>query len=198
MLNNVSVVRALTSNEPRESGFIGRQPELAVLTSALDDALSGRGQMVMLAGEPGIGKTRLAQELATRAESLGAQVMWGGCYEHVGAPPYWPYVQPIRAYVQEISAEQLRSQMGPGAADIADVISEVLTKLPDLEMPAALDPDQAEIAARCSVRDIALVDQRRRDATPGEAVGHRRTDQAAADHHGLEPVHGCFLRHLSV
>ncbi len=143
MLNNVSVVRALTSNEPRESGFIGRQPELAVLTSALDDALSGRGQMVMLAGEPGIGKTRLAQELATRAESLGAQVMWGGCYEHVGAPPYWPYVQPIRAYVQEISAEQLRSQMGPGAADIADVIPEVLTKLPDLEMPAALDPDQA-------------------------------------------------------
>ncbi len=52
----------LTSNEPKESGFIGRKPELAVLTAALDDALAGRGQMVMLAGEPGIGKTRLAQE----------------------------------------------------------------------------------------------------------------------------------------
>ena len=68
--------------------FIGRQQEMAVLASALDDALSGRGRLVMLDGEPGIGKTRLAQELASRAESLGAVVLWGWCYEHAGAPPY--------------------------------------------------------------------------------------------------------------
>ncbi len=47
-----------------EAAFVGRQQELAVLTAALDDALSGRGRLVMLAGEPGIGKTRLARELA--------------------------------------------------------------------------------------------------------------------------------------
>jgi len=129
-------------NQPGQT-FIGRQQELAVLTTALDEAMAGRGQMVMLAGEPGIGKTRLAQELASHGESLGARVMWGWCYEHAGAPPYWPYVQPIRAYVQDTSADQLRSQMGPGAADIADVVPEVLTKLPDLEMPATLEPDQA-------------------------------------------------------
>ena len=82
--------------------FVGRQPELAVLTGALDDALAGLGQIVMLSGEPGIGKTRLAQELASRAESSGARVMWGWCYEHVGAPPYWPYVQPIRTYAQAV------------------------------------------------------------------------------------------------
>jgi len=133
----------LSSNESRKSDFIGRQQELAVLTAALDDALSGRGQMVMLAGEPGIGKTRLAQELASRAESLGAQVLWGWCYEHAGAPPYWPYVQPIRAYVQGTSPDQLHSQMGPGAADIAEVVPEIREKLPDLEMPASLEPDQA-------------------------------------------------------
>ena len=57
----------LTSNESKESDFIGRQPELAVLTAALDDALAGRGQMVMLAGEPGIGKTRPALEPASYA-----------------------------------------------------------------------------------------------------------------------------------
>ncbi|MCH7736491.1 MAG: ATP-binding protein, partial [Chloroflexi bacterium] len=143
MPNNVSVVRALTTNEPRESGFIGRQREMAVLTAALDDALSGRGQMVMLAGEPGIGKTRLAQELASRAESLGAQVMWGWCYEHVGAPPYWPFVQPIRAYIESTDPGQLSSQMGSGGAAIAEILPELREKLPDLGQPANAEPEQA-------------------------------------------------------
>jgi MoxR-like ATPase len=49
--------------------FVGRQRELAALTAPMDDALEGRGQIVMLAGEPGIGKTRTAQELASYAES---------------------------------------------------------------------------------------------------------------------------------
>lgn len=47
------------------------------LRAAMDDAMAGHGRMVMLAGEPGIGKTRAAQELASYAESLGAQVWWG-------------------------------------------------------------------------------------------------------------------------
>ena len=64
---------SLTNNGPKASDFIGRQQELAVLDAALDDALSGQGQMVMLTGEPGIGKTRLAQELASRAESMAGQ-----------------------------------------------------------------------------------------------------------------------------
>ena len=137
------MVRALTSNETRESGFIGREPEMAVLTAALDDALSGRGQMVMLAGEPGIGKTRLAQELASHAESLGAQVLWGWCYEQQGAPPYWPWVQPIRSYIQQTDAESLGIQMGPGAADISEIIPEVREKLPNIESVPPLDPQQA-------------------------------------------------------
>ena len=55
--------------------FVGRQQEMAVLKTALSDAISGLGRMVMLAGEPGIGKTRTAQELTTHAESLGARVL---------------------------------------------------------------------------------------------------------------------------
>jgi predicted ATPase len=54
--------------------------------------------LLMLVGEPGIGKTRTAQELAGHAETRGAQVLWGWCYEEEGAPPFWPWVQPIRAY----------------------------------------------------------------------------------------------------
>ena len=98
--------------------FVGRQREMAELRAALDDAMSGRGRLVMLAGEPGIGKTRIAQELASHAESLGAQVLWGRCYEQEGVPPYWPWVQPIRSYVRRTDPEQLRSEMGAGAADM--------------------------------------------------------------------------------
>ncbi|MCH8200702.1 MAG: ATP-binding protein, partial [Chloroflexi bacterium] len=60
-------------------------PELSLLTPALDDAIEGRGQMVMLAGEAGIGKTRISQELAGLAVAKGPMVLRGPCYEHGGA-----------------------------------------------------------------------------------------------------------------
>ena len=88
MPNKIDRYTFLTNNTPRESGFIGRRQELAILAAALDDALAGQGQMVMLAGEPGIGKTRLAQELARQAQDRGTQVLWGWCHEQTGAPPF--------------------------------------------------------------------------------------------------------------
>ena len=133
----------MTSRESGISDFIGRQPELATLTSALDDTLAGRGQMVLLAGEPGIGKTRLAQELVSRAESSGAQVMWGWCYEHAGAPPYWPYVQPIRTYAKAIDPLTLSAQLGLGGPAIAEIVPELRAKLPDLGQPLSAEPEQA-------------------------------------------------------
>jgi predicted ATPase len=68
--------------------FVGRQQEISELNSALDDAIAGHGRLVMLAGEPGIGKTSIAQELTSRARALGALVFWGWCYEREGSPPY--------------------------------------------------------------------------------------------------------------
>ena len=67
--------------------FVGRHREMVELTAALNDALTGHGRMVVLAGEPGIGKTRTAEELAVLAETRGAQVLWGRCYEEQGRPP---------------------------------------------------------------------------------------------------------------
>ena len=123
--------------------FVGRQHEIAELTAALEDALAGQGRLVMLVGEPGIGKTRTAQELAVLAEQRGAQVLWGRCYEEQGAPPYWPWVQAIRAYVQQVDAEQLTAELGSGSADIAEIIPDLREKLPDLGTPPALEPEQA-------------------------------------------------------
>jgi len=123
--------------------FVGRQREMGDLKAALEDALSGRGRLVTLVGEPGIGKTRTAQELATYAGLRQAQVLWGRCYEGEGAPPYWPWVQAIRSYVRDQDAELLRSEMGAGAADIAQIVSDVKDQLPGLEIPPELEPEQA-------------------------------------------------------
>ena len=116
--------------------FVGRQREMGELKAALEEALSGHGRLVMLVGEPGIGKTRTALELATYAGLRKAQVLWGRCYESQGTPPYWPWVQAIRSYVREHEPAQLRAEMGAGAADIAEIVSDVRQRLPDLRSAA--------------------------------------------------------------
>ncbi len=128
---------------PLRGTFVGRQREMGELKAALDDAMAGHARLAMLVGEPGIGKTRTAQELASYAETRGTQVLWGRCYEEEGAPPYWPWLQSLRSYIQERTSEQLQAEMGSGAADIAEIVSEVREKLPNLETPPALEPEQA-------------------------------------------------------
>jgi predicted ATPase len=123
--------------------FVGREREVEELRRGLDDALSGRGRLLLLVGEPGIGKTRTASELCTYARLRGAQVLVGRCYEGEGAPAYWPWVQAIRSYVEGSESAELQSEMGPGAADIAQIVSEVHAKLPGLTEPPAIEPDQA-------------------------------------------------------
>jgi eukaryotic-like serine/threonine-protein kinase len=123
--------------------FVGREREMDDLRGGLDDALSGRGRLLLLMGEPGIGKTRMADELTTYARLRGAQVLVGRCYEGEGAPAFWPWVQVIRSYVHDRDADALRSVMGTGAADIAQVVSEIRDRIPDLPEPPALDPEQA-------------------------------------------------------
>ena len=123
--------------------FVGRQREMGDLKAALEDVLSGRGKMVTLVGEPGIGKTRTSQELATYAGLRGAKVLWGRCYEEQGVPPYWPWVQAIRTYVRDEEPQKLSTEMGAGAADISEVVPDVRTQLPGLPQSPQLEPEQA-------------------------------------------------------
>ncbi|WP_219415832.1 ATP-binding protein [Pseudonocardia nigra] len=77
-------------------GFVGRTRQLADLDRALVDAASGRGELVLLIGEPGIGKTRLAAEVARRAHERCVAVVWATCPES-GAPAFWPWTQVLRS-----------------------------------------------------------------------------------------------------
>jgi DNA-binding CsgD family transcriptional regulator len=123
--------------------YVGRETELAALTADLQAAVAGRGGVVLLAGEPGIGKTRLAEELAARATARGALVLWGRCWEGEGAPAFWPWVQVVRAYVQAADPAALRQDMGAGAADIAQVVPAVGERLPGLPAPLPVEPGAA-------------------------------------------------------
>ncbi len=87
-----------------QTGFIGRQDELAVLDAAMQQSRAGQGRVVLLSGDPGIGKTQTAQEFATRAEQQGMRVFWGRCYEEPGAPLYWPWLQLLRGWLEEADA----------------------------------------------------------------------------------------------
>jgi DNA-binding SARP family transcriptional activator len=77
--------------------FVGRERELAELAPALEDLAAGRGRLFLVSGDSGVGKTRLADELASRAKDAGARVLWGRCSKRAGAPPYWPWTQALQS-----------------------------------------------------------------------------------------------------
>jgi eukaryotic-like serine/threonine-protein kinase len=129
--------------ETQRGTFVGRERELAELVGGLDDALDGHGRVFLLVGEPGIGKSRLAEELTANARASGARVLVGRCWEAGGAPAYWPWVQALRAYVRGAKAEQLRAHLGAGAADFAQLLPELRTLLPDIGEPPAPEAEGA-------------------------------------------------------
>jgi DNA-binding SARP family transcriptional activator len=133
---------------PREGSqlgvFVGRAHETARLGDALDDALAGRGRLVVLTGEQGIGKTRIAMEVGEEARRRGALVLWGRCYEREGAPPFWPWVQALRAYAATCDPAFVRSQLPRQAALVAELVPDLRERVPELETwPSPHDPAEA-------------------------------------------------------
>jgi tetratricopeptide (TPR) repeat protein len=119
--------------------FVGREGELATLRAALAAASAGNGRVVILAGEPGIGKTRLADELAAHAAAEGATVRWGRCWEGAGAPAFWPWIQILRSQFAETEPAELRAQLGAGAEDVAQLVPELHERLPGIPPPPSLE-----------------------------------------------------------
>lgn len=138
-----------------DSGFIGRERETRALRAAIDDTIGRRGRTVLISGESGIGKTRLASEAAAYAALRGAQVLWGRCYSGSGAPAYWPWVQVIRNYARD-HAETVASDLGSGAFEIAQIVSEVRERVPDIPESPPLDAEQARFRLFDSVARFVI------------------------------------------
>jgi tetratricopeptide (TPR) repeat protein len=122
--------------------FVGREAEMAELLTGLTDATGGRGRLFLIRGEPGIGKSRLADEFGKSAAAGGARVLWGRCWEAGGAPAYWPWIHALRAYIRELPAESLHLQAEGVYPDIGRLLPELQEHLSG-EIDASSDPDAA-------------------------------------------------------
>jgi predicted ATPase/class 3 adenylate cyclase len=125
------------------STTLGRDVELTLLRTAVDDTMKGRGHLLLLAGEPGIGKTTLANEAAAYAAARGALVAWGACWEGEGSPAFWPWIQVIRTYAAALDDELLAADAGVAAAELCRLVPELQARLPDVLSPPQLDPEEA-------------------------------------------------------
>jgi len=123
--------------------LVGRERELAGMAGALEDVIGGHGRLFLLSGEPGIGKSRLAEELARHARNRGALVVVGRCWEAGGAPAFWPWVQSLRSYVRACDLDDLVGELGPGAAEIAPILPELYELIPGLLQPTAPESEGA-------------------------------------------------------
>ncbi len=141
------------------SSFVGRSVETAILRDAVNDVVGGRGRLMMLSGEPGIGKTRLAEETMIHARANGAQVRWGRCWESGGAPAFWPWIQIIRESVADKGARNPKiAATGSGLAYIALMVPELRSTFAiqePLHEHHALDSDPS---ARPSAERFRLFD----------------------------------------
>ncbi|MEM8605494.1 MAG: AAA family ATPase [Myxococcota bacterium] len=138
-----------------DSSIVGRQLELERLTGALEGAAEGAGSLWFLTGEAGIGKSRLAEEVARLARDDGMRTLWGRCWEAGGAPAYWPWVQILRAILRTTA---------PGRLD--PLFPALAQMLPELRETHGV-PEVQEIAAEQA--RFQLMD----------AVGHVLSDVAS-------------------
>ena len=155
--------------------FVGRQRELAALLSGLEGALAGRGALFLLSGEPGIGKSRLAEDVLSRARDRGARTLTGRCWEAGGAPAFWPWVQSLRGYVRHADPEALRLEVGHGAPHLAQLLPELHELFPDLPEPPSLGPEGARF------RLFDAVAQFLQNAASGQPLALFLDDLHAAD-----------------
>ncbi|MDG0867093.1 helix-turn-helix transcriptional regulator [Candidatus Lucifugimonas marina] len=122
--------------------LVGRESELDELTAAFENAREGHGYLVTLIGEPGIGKTRLTQELLLTASKRQAITAVGTCYEGTTTPPYWAWIQLIRSLLTKPTDAILRA-LKPRAAVMAETVPEIKGLFPNTAVLSEVETGQA-------------------------------------------------------
>ena len=126
----------------RRTTFVGRDGERDELRRWLDRAVRGRGGLVLIGGEPGVGKTRLVEQLLELARERRCLALTGRCYEIEGTPPFIPFVEIIEQYIGVVSATVLRETLGDAAPEVARLVPELRRLFPDMPPPLELPPEQ--------------------------------------------------------
>jgi len=139
MSTPASAASAQRAAPAERTPFVARDAELAELRSALDRMLLGQGGLVLIGGEPGVGKTRLVRELQREARERGCMALTGHCYEMEGAPPFVPFVEFMEEGVR-LLPQALRAALGDQAPEIAAIVPSLRRTYPDIpplpEVPA--------------------------------------------------------------
>jgi DNA-binding winged helix-turn-helix (wHTH) protein len=111
----------------RVDPFVGRARVMQTLDAALARALDGQGQLLLLVGDAGIGKTRSLSQLAERARARGFSVWEGAAYDGGGVPAYWPWIEVLRAARRELSQQQWERHLPAGCAALPRLVPELGT-----------------------------------------------------------------------
>jgi tetratricopeptide (TPR) repeat protein len=142
--------------------FVGRGAELEALGAQIAAAERGNARVMLISGEPGAGKTRLVEEAV--ASVATGRVLWGRCQEIEGAPPFWSWIQVLRAYVRSTPGERLRTELGDHTGELARLVPAIRTRCPDAAAPGdeMLNPEAARFqlfdAVTMFLRTIATPD----------------------------------------
>ncbi len=127
----------------QRTSFVGRESELGAIRAAIDRALSGHGSLFMLGGGPGVGKSRLAKEMADYASRVGFRCTVGHCYERDEPFPYLPFVEIIESMLaQAARQDDFRRALGENAAELAQMAPSLRRVFPDIPQPLELPPAQ--------------------------------------------------------
>ncbi len=125
------------------AAIVGRQRELTQAMNRYEAARHGQAHVLLLAGDPGIGKTRLLDEIARRAAQDGATILRGGASEAEGMPPYLPFVEALGRYIQATPLDLLRTHIAAAPQALATLLPELITRLGELPASAPWPPEQA-------------------------------------------------------
>ncbi|MGH8971717.1 MAG: ATP-binding protein [Acidimicrobiia bacterium] len=146
--------------------FVGREPELERLGRLWRESEAGELRVALLAGEPGVGKTRLASEIGKRVHAEGDVVLAGRCDEDLGVP-FQPFVEALRHFVDHVPDDELPGCLGRFAGELVRLVPDLAQRAPELPSPVEADPETeryrlfdavaAWLAAACAERPLLLV-----------------------------------------
>jgi tetratricopeptide (TPR) repeat protein len=134
---------ALQSVRPALTPLIGREEERDAIKACLDRARAGRGGVLFIGGEPGVGKTRLAEECLSLGQERNMLTLVGHAYEERGEP-FIVAVEIIEALMRILPGPALRQVLGDSAAEVARLVPELRDRFPDIPQPVELAPEQRQ------------------------------------------------------